>query len=251
MKFSRAAAIGTVFFCASLPLAALAQPIDLTPQLGTDHEAGVPRKVESVEQVETTHVNDKGETVTKTETTTTVQQVGEGVAITPVPDTQTHNDFIAFASEHCRAFIGEGKGNLGFALSKRAAAKFSEAERAEFNREFARKLIHQYQIDASKPCVLNTVSMKPVVRTTHEPKTRERHEIPTAKHEIAVVNGQLATTMPDVTVSVAYRLERIGASPWVLTNITFNGQPLVDRYRVEYDALANRGGSQAILDSLK
>lgn len=253
----------TVFAFASAPLAVLAQsavpaPVELVPAIApqvvvvpqTAPQEYVP-SVETVQTKKNVEVNEKGETVTTTETVRTIETNPEGIAITPIEDTETHNDFIAFASEHCRAFIGEGKGNLGFALSKRVAAKFSEAERAEFNRAFAHKLITQYQIDASKPCVLNTVSMKPVEKLTHEPKDRSRHALPEAKHEIAVVSGQLASTAAaNMFVSVSYRLERIGTSPWALTNITFNGQPLVDRYRAEYDALALKGGTKAIFDTL-
>lgn len=261
--------LASLLLSCALPAAVLAQvaaaPIVLTPQAAVEEQvlpqdeasalvvapAPVGQPVHtSVENVVEHHAD--GSTV---ETTTTIEhtRVSDtgGTAITPVDGVQSNTDFIAFASEHCRAFIGDGSANLGFALGKRAAAKFSFEERAEFNQQFAQKLIQQYRIDASKPCVLNTVSMKPVRRVDHSPKTNlERGVLPKAKQEIAVVNGQLPTTTPDVFVSVAYRLERVGTSPWTLTNITFNGQPLVDRYRAEYDALALKGGARAVLDNL-
>lgn len=265
--------LASLLLSCALPVAAFAQasgaPIVLTPQASVEEqvlpqdEASTPVEVTPVmaapvgEPVLTTSqkVVEQHVDGTVVETTTTVEhtRISEtgGTAITPVDGVQSNSDFIAFASEHCRAFIGDGSANLGFALSKRAVAKFSFEERAEFNQQFARKLIEQYRIDASKPCVLNTVSMKPVRRVDHTPKTNpERGVLPKAKQEIAVVNGQLPTTTPDVFVSVAYRLERIGTSPWALTNITFNGQPLVDRYRAEYDVLAVKGGARGVLDNL-
>ncbi|MBM3617071.1 MAG: ABC transporter substrate-binding protein [Alphaproteobacteria bacterium] len=251
--------LASLLLSCALPAAAFAQaaaPIVLTPQASVEEqilpqdEATPAPHLSTTETVVEQHAD--GSTV---ETTTTIEHTrlseDGGTAITPVDGVQSNTDFIAFASEHCRAFIGDGTANLGFALSKRAAAKFSFEERAEFNQQFAQKLIQQYKIDASKPCVLNTVSMKPVRRVDHSPKTNpERGVLPKAKQEIAVVNGQLPTTTPDVFVSVAYRLERVGASPWTLTNITFNGQPLVDRYRAEYDVLAAKGGPRAVLNNL-
>lgn len=158
-------------------------------------------------------------------------------------------DFIDFAGTHCRAFINEGRADMGFALG-RAAAKFSKAEMVEFNREFSSKIVNQYHIDPAKGCVLDVLSMKPVQRATSKPADKGRYAQPAALHEIAVVAGVMGTQNSDAPVSVSYRLERVGSSPWVITNITLNGQPLVDRYREEYEAWARKGGSDAVMNHL-
>lgn len=158
-------------------------------------------------------------------------------------------DFVAFASSHCRAFIEEGRADMGFAMGK-ASAKFSQEEMLVFNRDFAAKIVEQYNIDPAKGCKLDVVSMKPVGHKSSKPAERGRYAQPKAKREIAVVGGEMGSQGNAAPVSVAYRLERIGVSPWVITNITLNGQPLVDRYRVEYEALAAKGGSRSVLENL-
>lgn len=158
-------------------------------------------------------------------------------------------DFIAFASSHCRAFIEEGRADMSFAMGK-AVAKFTQEEMLDFNRAFAAKIVEQYNIDPAKGCVLDVVTMKPVVNTSNKPAERGRYAQPEAKREIAVVAGVMGSRGNEAPVSVAYRLEHVGSSPWVITNVTLNGQPLVDRYRVAYEALAAKGGSDAVLENL-
>lgn len=161
----------------------------------------------------------------------------------------SEKDFVAFAGTHCNAFITEGRADLTFAMGK-AYAKFSQAELLEFNRAFAAKIIDQYGIDPAKGCKLDVVSVKPVRHVSSKPAERGRYAQPQARREIAVVAGELGSKGNAAPVSVAYRLEHVGESPWVITNITLNGQPLVDRYREEYEALAKKGGSGAVLGNL-
>ena len=161
----------------------------------------------------------------------------------------SEQDFVAFASAHCRAFINEGRADLSFAMGK-ASAKFSHDEMMQFNHDFAAKIVQQYNIDPAKGCTLDVVSMKPVKDESSKPAERGRYVQPKAKKEIAVVAGVMGSKGNAAPVSVAYRLEHIGASPWVITNITLNGQPLVDRYREEYEAAAAKGGSDAVLEKL-
>lgn len=158
-------------------------------------------------------------------------------------------DFVDFATAHCSAFIEEGRADMSFAMGK-ASAKFSQAEMLAFNRAFAQKIVAQYGIDPAKGCKLDVVTVKPVVDESNKPKERGRYAQPKAKHEIAVVAGEMGSVDSAAPVSVAYRLERIGVSPWVISNVTLNGQPLVDRYREEYEALAKTGGSGAVLQNL-
>lgn len=158
-------------------------------------------------------------------------------------------DFISFAGEHCRAFVSEGRADMSFALGK-AASKFSQKEMLEFNRDFARKIINEYNIDPSKSCVVDVLSMKPVPDTSSKPPEKGRYATAKPQREIAVVAGVLGTNNSDAPVSVAYRFERTGSGPWVINNITFNGHPMVDRYRVEYEALARKGGSDAVLENI-
>lgn len=162
---------------------------------------------------------------------------------------EMNQDFVDAANRHCEAFLGGGGANMGFALGK-ASRKFSPSEMATFNQRFASKLIAQYEINASKGCVLDGMSMQPVVNKNSKPHIHDRRALVPAAHELAVVNGVLASTKADVPVSIAYRLERSGTAPWVITNITLNGQPMVDRYREEYEALANSGSAAAVLDTL-
>ena len=158
-------------------------------------------------------------------------------------------DFINFAGTHCRAFVAEGRADMAFVMGK-AAAKFSQQEMESFNREFARKIIDVYNIDPNQSCVLDVLSMKPTVDKHVKAPQHKREAYPKAKREVAVVAGVMGSVNSPAPVSVSYRLERVGASPWVITNITLNGQPLVDRYRVEYEALAKQGGADAVLANL-
>lgn len=177
----------------------------------------------------------------------------EVVAIPDAPEQYPELDdseFVAQARAHCAAFLASGDANLLFALAKSTAVKFSAAERAEFNRRFGQKIIAQYGIDTSKPCALDAISLKQLRKQTHAPKDKSRYALPEPKHEIAVVSGQLASAGSNAPVSVSYRLERKGGSPWFITNISFNGQPLVDRYREEYRQVAEREGVEALLSSL-
>lgn len=158
-------------------------------------------------------------------------------------------DFIDFAGTHCRAFINEGRADMAFAMGK-ASAKFTQKEMMVFNRLFAQKIVAQYKIDPAKGCTLDVLSMKPVKHESSKPAERGRYAQPKPKREVAVVAGVMGSQGNDAPVSVAYRLERVGVSPWIITNITLNGQPLVDRYREEYEAYARKGGSDAVLDNL-
>lgn len=167
----------------------------------------------------------------------------------PAAQAVDEKDFVAFASSHCRAFVTEGRADLSFAMGK-AFAKFSQEEMLEFNRAFAQKIVQQYNIDPDKGCKLDVVSVKPVKDTSSKPAERGRYAQPKAAREIAVVAGELGSVGNAAPVAVAYRLEHIGESPWVITNITLNGHPLVDRYREEYEALAKKGGSGAVLNNL-
>lgn len=169
--------------------------------------------------------------------------------LAPAAQAAEAKDFVAFASSHCRAFIAEGRADLSFAMGK-AFAKFSQEEMLEFNRAFAAKIVEQYNIDPAKGCKLDVVNMKPVRDTSHKPADRSRFAQPKAEREIAVVAGEMGSKGNAAPVSVAYRLEHIGESPWIITNITLNGQPLVDRYREEYEALAKKGGADAVLENL-
>lgn len=162
---------------------------------------------------------------------------------------ESEQDFIAFAGNHCRAFVADGRADMGFALGK-AANKFSQNEMLEFNRQFATKIIQEYAIDPAKGCTMDVLSMKPVVDASNKPAEKGRYAQPKPEREVAVVAGVMGSKDADMPVSVAYRFERVGASPWVITNITLNGQPLVDRYREEYEALAKKGGSEAVLGKL-
>lgn len=216
---------------------------DITPQITLEpaESASVESaKVQAKVQKETT--KDKLPDGTTVETTTKLEtrppEITGGSPMVKVDGVTESNDFVAFASEHCRAFINEGRGNLEFALNKQDKARLSSEERAAFNRDFSHKIIQEYNIDISKPCELNVVSMKPVEQA--EPRQRDRYVIEPVKREVAVVSGQLLSTLPGVSVSVAYRLEKVGASPWVLGNITFNGQPLINRYVREFKGLAKK-----------
>jgi ABC-type transporter MlaC component len=158
-------------------------------------------------------------------------------------------EFIEFAGSHCRAFLSDGRADMGFALGK-ALNKFSESEMFEFNRQFARNVIEQYNIDPTKGCVLDVLTMKSVNDTGNKPAEHGRYARPKPEHTVAVVAGVMGTKGAEAPVSVAYRFERIGISPWVITNVTLNGQPLVDRYREEYEAMAAKGGSEAVLEQM-
>jgi ABC-type transporter MlaC component len=158
-------------------------------------------------------------------------------------------DFIDFAGAHCRALISEGRADMAFALGK-ASAKFSQQDMLDFNKAFAAKLIKQYHIDPAKGCVLDVLSMKPIRNESSKPPSRGRYAQPEIDREIAVVAGVMGTVDSQAPVSVAYRLERIGSSPWVITNITLDGQPLVARYREAYEAHAKKGGAEAVMKHL-
>lgn len=160
---------------------------------------------------------------------------------------QSDQDFIEFAGTHCRAFIADGRADMEFVLGK-AASVFSPDEMLEFNRQFAAKIIREYHIDPTKSCVMDVLSMKPLVTTNNKPAEKGRYAQPKAQREVAVVAGVMGAKNTDVPISVAYRFERMGTSPWVITNITLNGQPLVDRYREEYEALVAKGGIEAVLN---
>lgn len=158
-------------------------------------------------------------------------------------------DFIDFAASHCRALISEGRADMAFAMGK-ASSKFTQEEMIAFNRDFAAKLVKEYNIDPAKGCVMESLSRKPVKEASSKPADRGRYAQPKADREIAVVSGFMGSQGSAAPVSVSYRMERIGASPWVITNITFNGQPMVDRYREEYETLATKGGSDAVMENL-
>ena len=81
------------------------------------------------------------------------------------------------------------------------------------------------------------------------PTQNQRRAVPELEQEIAVVAGVMKSRS-GAPVSVAYRLERAGNYPWIITNISINGQPMVDRYREEYEALAASGGSGAVLQRI-
>lgn len=166
----------------------------------------------------------------------------------PVHAQEDTQNFIGFASEHCRAFIVAGKADLSFAMGK-AAAKFTNAELMEFSRQFAQKLVRVYDIDPAQGCVLDVVSKKPVPVKEIHPDPDHRRKIEPLGREIAVVAGVMKSHA-DTPVSVAYRLERAGNNAWRITNISINGQPMVDRYRVEYETLAKKGGSKMVMDNL-
>ena len=158
-------------------------------------------------------------------------------------------DFIDFAASHCRALIGEGRADMAFAMGK-ASSKFTQEEMIAFNRAFAGKLVKEYNIDPAKGCMMESLSRKPVKQAGNKPADRSRYAQPKAEQEIAVVSGFMGSNGSAAPVSVSYRMERIGVSPWVITNITLNGQPMVDRYREEYEALAAKGGSDAVMGNL-
>lgn len=158
-------------------------------------------------------------------------------------------DFIDFAATHCRALIAEGRADMAFAMGK-ASAKFTQEEMLAFNRAFASKLVEEYNIDPAQGCMMESLSRKPVKQASSKPADRGRHVQPKAEREIAVVTGFMGSRGSTAPVSVSYRMERIGSSPWVITNISFNGQPMADRYRAEYEALAKKGGSDAVLGNL-
>lgn len=157
-------------------------------------------------------------------------------------------DYAAIATEHCNAILADGSADLGFALGK-ASAKFSKAERAEFNRRFATKLVSDYDINPASGCVLDMASTGTVKPDAgHKPSTRRsRAHVPVV--ERAVVSGVMQGQHGE-PVAVAYRLERSGAEPWSIINISINGQPLVNRYREMYETTAGQGGAEAVLDSL-
>lgn len=158
-------------------------------------------------------------------------------------------DFIDFAASHCRALIAEGRADMAFAMGK-ASSKFTQEELIAFNRDFAAKLVKDYSIDPAKGCVMESMSRKPVKQASSKPADRSRFAQPKAEREIAVVSGFMGSQGSVAPVSVSYRMERIGVSPWVITNITLNGQPMADRYREEYEALAAKGGSKAVMGNL-
>lgn len=158
-------------------------------------------------------------------------------------------DFISFTSQHCQALL-QGQADMSFAMGK-AYSRFSGQELAVFNQDFSRKLVAEYGIDASKPCVLDMVTMKQ--KTDDFALSRaanDRRKLQKADEHIVVVAGGLSSTQSSAPVSIAYRLERVGESPWVITNITFDGHPMADRYREEYEALARKGGAGAVLGDL-
>lgn len=157
-------------------------------------------------------------------------------------------DYAAIATEHCNAFLKNGSADMHFALGK-ASAKFSEAELAEFNRRFAMKLVSDYHINPAAGCVLDMASTGTVKPDAgHKPSSR-RSRAPVTVIERAVVSGIMQGQQSE-PVAVAYRLERSGAQPWTIINISINGQPLVDRYRELYEDTAGQGGAEAVLDSL-
>lgn len=158
-------------------------------------------------------------------------------------------DFIDFAASHCRALISEGRADMAFAMGK-ASSKFTQEEMIAFNRDFAAKLVKEYNVDPAKGCVMESLSRKPVKEASSKPADRGRFAQPKAEREIAVVSGFMGSQGSAAPVSVSYRMERIGVSPWVITNITLNGQPMVDRYREEYEAMAAKGGSSAVMENL-
>lgn len=156
-------------------------------------------------------------------------------------------DYAAIAAEHCNAFLKGGSADMQFALGN-ASAKFSQAELAEFNRRFATKLVSDHHINPASGCVLDMASTGAVKPDAgHKPLSRRR--APVQVVERAVVSGVMQGHQGE-PVAVAYRLERSGAQPWAIINVSINGQPLVDRYRKLYEAAAGQGGAKAVLDSL-
>ncbi len=152
----------------------------------------------------------------------------------------TKQDFITFATVHCAAWTGGDDADMAFVLGK-AAAKFSKRQQEQFNNKFADKLIADYALDPEKDCVLSVVN-----------KSAASQALPMFEGaEQVVVAGYLREKGKEVPVSVAYRLERERMDDgWRVANMTLNGQPLSDRYREEFEAMAEAGGPKAILGSL-
>lgn len=139
------------------------------------------------------------------------------------------SDFVTLTSRHCKAFINERKGNFEFLLNSRTKAQLSQAEKEEFSQKFSEKIVNEYRIDASQACVLNTASVKDIEESPPHRFKNRNLSIPVWHREIAIVGGQLPSTLPNMFVSIAYKLERIGKNPWIIDNITLNGQPLDNR----------------------
>ena len=155
-------------------------------------------------------------------------------------------NYVDIASQHCRAWLSNNSANMGFALGK-AAAKFTNAELEQFSKLFGQKIRTHYGIGATTDCTLKEVNESPAASTQPNKPVERRDRTPRGKRSIAVVSGVLAGE-GGVPVAVAYRLEQgdTGAA-WRIRSISLNGEPLVDRWREEYEALANSQGSKAVL----
>src|SRR5690606_21782750 len=106
--------------------------------------------------------------------------------------THSKEDFIGFTSQHCQALL-HGQADMSFAMGK-AYSRFDAQELAVFNQEFSRKLVEDYAIDTSKPCVLDMVTMKQKTDDfTLANAKHNRRKLAKADEHVVVVAGGLAS----------------------------------------------------------
>ncbi len=156
-------------------------------------------------------------------------------------------DFTVFASEHCDAMVKSGRADLGFTLGE-ARGKFSNVDLQEYSARFAQKLVADFGIDPTQPCVLDTVSVGAMddYKASHKPNRNKRRDNLERNYNQAVVSGYIPGR-EGVPVAVSYRLQQEIGQSWEIKNISLNGQPVDDMYREQAEALAKEGGATAVI----
>lgn len=173
------------------------------------------------------------------------------------PDkTSTQEAALNYAVHHCQSWLGSnpegGVADMGFVLGEYSETG-TDAQRMEFSRLFGNHLINHYNLDVkTSGCGFEVVEMKTSGgETVSGPAGKDRYEYRTVKQQEAFLRTRMNSTRPDVPVNVVYHLVSKKDGPWVLANISINGQPQADRYRGTYRQILRQGGMTELLASLK
>ena len=183
---------------------------------------------------------------------TSLNAYAEAPVSKPTPATSAIDEdtkaAVDFTAAHCTQMLfDKGRPDLGFVLGA-TAMRMPPPEVEGFSRQFANYLVNKYQILQDPP------SCKPQLVKMHDlPGNKSAYPTQTARYSLATPprkEAYLRVALPsqpvkDMPVQLVYRLQTEPGQSWKVVNISFNGQPLVANYQMDfarvYDAVGSKG----------